>query len=59
MRCFVVKITAEIPYPIKRSYMERASNIGTAANRALKKYFNEERVKEGKRAKKVTITIIK
>lgn len=41
MKTFLVTIQVDDPYPKKFEYRETASNIGTAINRAVKRFRTE------------------
>lgn len=41
MKTFLIIISVDDPYPKKWEYQEKASNIGTAINRAVKRFRAE------------------
>lgn len=55
MKIYVIKVTAYIPYPIKREYTEKASNFSVAISRAVKKYRQDPRISR-KRIDTITVS---
>jgi len=55
MKVFFINIIGFRPYPITKEYCEKASNFGTAVNRAIKKYLKETKGK--KRLKNMVIKV--
>ena len=53
MNVYLVEVTADIPYPWPRRYLQKATNEGAAISRALKGYRKEVRERAG-RAKRIT-----
>ncbi len=52
MNIYLVKVTADIPYPWPKEYAQEATNEGTAIARALKAYRVDVRKRSG-RSKKI------
>jgi len=55
MKDYLVEMTANLPYPVKKVYREKASHIGTAARRAIGMYRKDVK---GRRIKELTIKVI-
>ena len=56
MPTFLVQVSVNIPYPKQFDYRETATSIGTAINRAIRKFRKEVK---GKRIKQVNVKAIR
>ena len=55
MRQYIVKVKADLPYPVIKDFKLVASSLATAGQRAIKEY--KKNIKKGKRLKNVVIEI--